>query len=85
MNDKQRRLDAEMLKLGKQRYQHKVKRSKETTLESTTTVGQYLLSNSITELDTALIDWIDKAQKSPGKRHKAYEYLVKLPTKVVAA
>ena len=85
MNDKQRRLDAEMLSLGKQRYQHKVKRSKETTLESTTTVGQYLLSGSITELDKALVDWLDKARNSPGKRHKAYEYLVQLPTKVVAA
>ena len=82
MNDKQRRLDAEMLSLGKQRYQHKVKRSKETTLESTTTVGQYLLSGSITELDKALVDWLDKARNSPGKRHKAYEYLVQLPTMV---
>ena len=61
MNDKQRRLDAEMLNLGKQRYQHKVKRSKETALESTTSVGQYLLSEAITSLDEALQDWLKKA------------------------
>lgn len=85
MNDRQRRLDAEMLNLGKQRYQHKVKRSKETSLESTTSVGQYLLSEAITSLDSALQEWLEKAANSPGKRHKAYEYLVQLPTKVVSA
>ena len=85
MNDKQRRLDAEMLSLGKQRYQHKVKRSKETSLESTTSVGQFLLSETITAMDTSLKEWLDKASSSPGKRHKAYEFLSQLPTKVVCA
>lgn len=85
MNDKQRKLDSEMVSLGKQRYNHKIKRSRENTLESTTTVGQYLLSESITELDLAIQDWLKKAENSPGKRHKAYQYLVLLPTKVTAA
>ena len=85
MNDKQRRLDAEMLDLGKKRYQHKVKRSRETSLESTTPVGQYLLSEAISAMHDSLSRWLDTASQSPGKRHKSHEYLIQLPPKVVAA
>jgi DNA-directed RNA polymerase, mitochondrial len=85
MSDRQDRLDAEMVNLGKQRYNHKKKRAKETSLESTTTVGQHLLTESLTLMAEALDDWKKTAAAAPGKRHKAYEHLNKLPSVVVAA
>lgn len=82
--EKQRQLNEEMTALGKQRYQHKVKRAKETKLESTTSVGQFLLAESVTQLTAALTEWIENASSQPGRRHKAHEYLVQLPPAVVA-
>ena len=40
----QSKLEEEMVRLGRERYYHKVKRAKETSLESTTSVGQHLLA-----------------------------------------
>jgi len=73
-----------MIELGRERYVHKVKRAKETKLESTTSVGQRLLSNSITYMAKALDLWIVKASSSPGKRHRALEFLVLLPSEVIS-
>lgn len=85
MSDAQDRLDAEMVNLGKNRYNHKKKRAKETSLESTTTVGQHLLSESIAQLADAIDEWKKSASQAPGKRHRAHEHLSKLPSSVVAA
>jgi len=73
-----------MVSLGRDRYHHKVKRAKETSLESTTGVGQHLLAESIELMSEALKSWIQSAKSSPGKRHRAYPLLKDLPLKVVA-
>jgi len=80
----QSRLEEEMVDLGRDRYYHKIKRAKETSLESTTSVGQYLLAEAIEKLDEALILWLSAARSAPGRRHRAYQFLEQLPTKVVA-
>ena len=82
--NQQENLEQEMIELGRQRYLHKVKRAAETKLESTTSVGQRLLAHSITEMAQALTDWLKKAKKAPGKRHRAYEFLSILPPEVCA-
>lgn len=84
MKNNQSSLDAEMIELGRERYRHKLKRSKETKLESTTSVGRHLLSESVTQLEAAIVDWIKRAANYPGKRHKAYEYINQLEPKVLA-
>ena len=70
--------------MGQERYRHKVKRAKETSLESTTSVGQYLLAESMDELAGALSSWIEAAESAPGRRHRALEFLQILPVKVTA-
>mgnify|MGYP003134757901 FL=1 len=80
----QSKLEEEMVALGRDRYHHKLKRAKETALESTTSVGQHLLGESIESLADTLKTWLDNAATAPGRRHKAYEYLIKLPPKVTA-
>ena len=80
----QSNLEEEMVNLGRDRYYHKVKRAKETSLESTTSVGQFLLAESITKLDEALVHWLASAAAAPGRRHRAYPFLNQLPTNVVA-
>ena len=80
----QSKLEEEMVERGKERYYHKIKRAEETSLESTTSVGQYLLAESIAHLDEALVLWLAAASKAPGRRHRAYGFLSQLPTKVVA-
>ena len=82
--DKQRQLNEEMNALGKERYKHKLKRAKDTKLESTTSVGQFLLAESVTQLSAAIDEWVETASSQPGRRHKAYEHLTQLPSKVVA-
>lgn len=81
----QSKLEEEMVDLGKDRYHHKLKRAKETSLESTTSVGQYLLSESISLMTDAVKSWMASASASPGKRHRAYDLLRDLPPKVIAA
>jgi len=80
----QSKLDEEMVSLGRERYYHKVKRASETSLESTTSVGQYLLGEAIESLTETLKDWLHNARRSPGRRHRAYPYLEQLPANVVA-
>ena len=67
MGDKrlsQGRLEEEMIEMGRQRYYHKIKRAKETKLESTTGVGQYLLAESIDKLTFEISSWKAKAHSS---------------------
>ena len=70
--------------MGKARYDRKVRRAKETSLESTTSVGQYLLAESMEKLTEALESWIAAARVAPGRRHRALENLQMLPAKVTA-
>ena len=81
----QERLEQEMVDLGQKRYWSKVRRAKETNLESTTTVGQHLLSEAVKETTQAVKDWIKQAESSPGRRHRALEYMAQLPADVIAA
>ena len=83
-NNNQSKLEEEMVDLGVERYHHKLKRAKETSLESTTSVGQYLLGDSINKMTDAVEAWLQTAAVVPGRRHKAYEYLKQLPPKVIA-
>ena len=88
MGDKrlsQGRLEEEMIEMGRQRYYHKIKRAKETKLESTTGVGQYLLAESIDKLTFEISSWKAKAAQAPGKRHRALQYIDQLPAPIVAA
>ncbi len=73
-----------MVSLGRDRYHHKVKRAKETSLESTTAVGQHLLAESIDLMSEALKSWLRTAKTAPGRRHRAYPFLKELPIKVVS-
>ena len=77
-NNNQSKLEEEMVDLGVERYHHKLKRAKETSLESTTSVGQYLLGESINKMTEAVEAWIQTAAVVPGRRHKAYQYLKQL-------
>lgn len=81
----QGRLEEEMIEMGRQRYYHKIKRAKETKLESTTSVGQYLLAESIDKLTSEINSWKAKAAQAPGRRHRALQYIDQLPASVVAA
>ena len=74
-----------MVSLGRDRYHHKVKRAKETSLESTTAVGQHLLSESIDLMSESLKSWLRSAEHAPGKRHRAYPFLIEIPVKVTSA
>lgn len=80
----QGRLEEEMVEMGRERYLRKVRRAKETSIESTTSVGQYLLSESMEKLAEALKSWIAAAKSAPGRRHRALENLQLLPVKVTA-
>ena len=80
----QQRLEQEMIDLGQQRYWKRVRRAKETNLESTTSVGQHLLANSVTSLTDAIKRWIKEAKKAPGRRHRALEHMEMLPPDVIA-
>ena len=73
-----------MVALGRDRYNHKVRRAKETSLESTTSVGQHLLSESIEVMGEALRMWLQTSKSAPGRRHRAFPLLNQLPVKVVA-
>ena len=72
----QSKLEEEMVSLGRSRYQHKLKRAKETSLESTTGVGQHLLAEAIESMGEALKEWL--------KRHRAYPLLKDIPVKVAS-
>ena len=78
-------LEQEMVDLGKHRYWSKVNRARELEIESTTGVGQRLLSESVINLSKALKSWMKEAEDKPGKLHRAHEYLAQIPTKVTAA
>lgn len=80
----QSKLEEEMVSLGRDRYHHKLKRAKETSLESTTAVGQHLLAESIELMGDALKSWLKSSKSAPGRRHRAYPLLKELPPKVVA-
>jgi DNA-directed RNA polymerase, mitochondrial len=80
----QTKLDAEMVELGKERYQRKVRKAKDMGIESTTAVGQRLLGEAIGVLSEAIEEWMEVAAKAPGRRHRAYPFLAELPTDVVA-
>jgi DNA-directed RNA polymerase len=81
----QRKVNEEMEALGKSRYWNRVNKAKELGLESTTDVGQHLLSNSVGRLEAALVNWIHNAERKPGRRHRAHEYLTQLPPAMIAA
>ena len=81
----QRKVNQEMETLGKSRYWNRVNKAKELGLESTTDVGQRLLSECVGRLDKSIKKWISNAEKKPGRRHRAYEYLTQLPTAMTAA
>jgi DNA-directed RNA polymerase len=81
---KQSRLEQEMVDLGIARYNHKVKRAAETNLESTTGVGQRLLSESVSLMTDHLKSWLKTASAAPGRRHRAHEPLSQLPPDVVS-
>lgn len=74
-----------MVSLGRDRYHHKVKRAKETSLESTTAVGQHLLAESIELMSDALKEWLKSAAHAPGKRHRAFPFLQDIPVDVTSA
>ena len=80
----QQRLEQEMIDLGQKRYWKRVRRAKETNLESTTSVGQHLLANSVAELTDAIKRWIKDAKAAPGRRHRALEHMEMLPADVIA-
>ena len=81
----QSKLEEEMVSLGRDRYHHKVKRARETSLESTTAVGQHLLAESIDLMTEALKNWLSVASTAPGRRHRAFPFLNEIPPKVTAA
>lgn len=81
----QRKVNDEMEALGKSRYWNRVNKAKELGLESTTDVGQYLLSQCVGKLEQSIVNWISNAEKKPGRRHRAYEYLTQLPPAMIAA
>ena len=81
----QTKLDEEMVELGRERYQRKVRKAKEMELESTTSVGQRMLGEAIGVLSEAIKEWMQVASKAPGRRHRAYPFLIELPTDVVSA
>tara|TARA_Y100001972_G_scaffold46065_1_gene56802 strand:+ start:4434 stop:6881 length:2448 start_codon:yes stop_codon:yes gene_type:complete len=80
----QSKIEDEMVALGRDRYLHKIKRARETSLESTTGVGQHLLSESIGLMSAALKNWLRMAKKTPGRRHRAYPLLSQLPPTIVS-
>lgn len=73
-----------MVDLGIARYNHKIKRASETNLESTTPVGQRLLSESVSSMTSELKSWLKKAAKAPGRRHRAYDSLSQIPADVAS-
>jgi DNA-directed RNA polymerase len=81
----QRKVNKEMADLGRSRYWNRVNKAKELGLESTTDVGQRLLSECIGHLERAISAWLRKAEHKPGRRHRAYEYLTQLPPAMTAA
>lgn len=81
----QRKVNQEMEALGKSRYWNRVNKAKELGLESTTDVGQRLLSECIGRLERSIEDWIRNAERKPGRRHRAYEYLTQLSPAMTAA
>lgn len=81
----QSKLDEEMVDLGKERYRRTVRKAKEGSLETTTSVGQRLLGEAIGILAEEIEVWVHNAGESPGRRHRAYEFIKLLPVDVVAA
>ena len=81
----QSKLDEEMVDLGKERYHRNLRKSVDNELESTTPVGQRLLSEAIGVLAEEIKVWLHNAERSAGRRHRAFEFIRVLPVDVVAA
>ena len=85
MGKTQQELEAEMIDLGKQRYRHKVKRAKETKMETTTPVGRNLLRGAVENLEQGIETWLSVNRHKPGRRHRAAPFIEMLPAGVVSA
>jgi len=84
MKNHQSKLDEEMVRLGKERYHRGVRKARENGLESTTNVGQRLLSEAMVVLSEEIEVWLHNASESPGRRHRAFPFINSLPTDVVS-
>lgn len=82
---KQAALEAEMARLGRERYQSRRKKAEAAQLETTTPAGQWLLANAVTHLGEAIEAWVKLAEERPGRAHKAVAYFKLLPPNLTAA
>ena len=67
----QAELEAEMAKLGRDRYRHRKQKAEAKQLETTTPAGQWLLQNAVGHLAERIDSWIAVANSKPGRRHRA--------------
>ena len=82
---KQEDLEKEMHLLGIERYRRKRNKAEEKELETTTPSGRWLLQNAVSLLAEGLREWAAEAVTKPGIRHRALDYIEKLPLDTVAA
>ncbi|QDP54765.1 MAG: putative RNA polymerase [Prokaryotic dsDNA virus sp.] len=81
----QAELEAEMAKLGKDRYRHRKQKAEAKQLETTTPAGQWLLQNAVGHLAERIESWVATANSKPGRRHRAVPYFELLPKDLTAA
>ena len=78
-------LEAQMARLGQERYESRRKKAEEHHLETTTPAGQWLLQNAVGLLSDELESWMKLAKSRPGMNHRAVQYLELLPCDLTAA
>jgi len=77
-------LEAEMRDMGIARYRTRVAKAQELQIESVTGAGRRLLDHAHDYLTEGLVRWMTQAQNTPGRMHRVYPYLEKLPPEVAA-
>ena len=81
----QEQAEALMVGLGKQRSQKKVREAKFKAQETLTKSGGKLMRDLGTVLADAITDWVGRAQRQPGPRHRAVGLIEQMNPNLLAA
>jgi len=73
-----------IVQLGKERYWSSVRKHKQSGRVSATPAGRYILREATNRLAVGLDDWLNEAERKPGRRHTACLLLRKLSVEVSA-